>query len=379
MINKRDPAHGQALAIACVKEGSFQPIDLRLPVKDGRKFRPEWYKTFTWLEYSPVNNKAYCFVCRAYYQPETKTKADDSFTLSGFSKWKKAVGVFEKRQKGSSHMSNNVKLASALCESLVFCGRQSIELRDYEKYADSKNKGTFLELMELRSKDSNLTKQFYVEGFYRAEKTDGETLANLLKNVLVSLKLDINNLRAQWYDGASNMTGPYKGVAARILEENPTAMHIHCSAHVLNLCIVACCTEAVRSLLDKFEATLSALQEISQTDPNRDGQANALLKHGRQCDLRSCEIFEGQHAFRTEGYLTQLFNHFTEVAEKCGFRSAELPRKGKIPAKIGGGSKAPFVIVQQFYKVTILNPVIDILEQEIEARLQENSLDVLNH
>ncbi|KAJ8898550.1 hypothetical protein PR048_003910 [Dryococelus australis] len=45
-------------------------------------------------------------------------------------------------------------------------------------------------------------------------------------------------------------------------------------------------------------------------------------------------------SFRTEGHLTQLFNHCTEVAEKCGFRAGELPRKGIIPAKIGCGSKA---------------------------------------
>ncbi|KAJ8880527.1 hypothetical protein PR048_016997 [Dryococelus australis] len=119
-----------------------------------------------------------------------------------------------------------------------------------------------------------------------------------LENVLVSIELDIKILRAQCYDGVSNKRGLHKRVAARILEENPTAMYIHGNAHVLNLCIVTCCTgvtsirntffykkfcggtvtlksssdtrwaccvEPVRSLLDNFEATLG-------------GQANALLK-----------------------------------------------------------------------------------------------------
>lgn len=572
LINKRDPAHGSALAMAHVREGSFQPRDLNFPKTDGRKFRPEWYNMFSWLEYSPLNDKAFCFVCRAFYNPEEKNNAEDVFTLSGFSKWKKAVKVFENHEKSNSHRSSNTKLNSlkeadksgtvvekvnqqyseevqenrlylgALCESLIFCGRQSIALRGHDESADSKNRGNFLELMKLRSKDSNLIKKFYIEhrnnfqytsatfqnellsiigeqiklhiakevkeanvfaiiadetqdianheqvatvlrhvndklevhesfvGFYRAKKTDGKTLANELKNVLISLDLNIRNLRAQCYDGASNMRGPYKGVAAIIMQEAPTAMYIHCNAHILNLCIVSCCTsvtsirntffvlqslynfiekstkrhavfeniqksaksfsggtatlkslsdtrwacrvEAVRSLLDNFETTLTTLQEIAQTDPGSGGQANALLKSMEdfnfvfdllllrrvltQCDLLSKTLqtssvtyevvksvknstLEVLQSFRTDEFFTQLFNHCTEIADKCGFRAAELPRKGKIPSKIGGGSKAPFESVEQYYKVSILWPVIDILNQEIEARLQENNLDVLNH
>ncbi|KAJ8895244.1 hypothetical protein PR048_000569 [Dryococelus australis] len=376
IINNLDPGHCPALAIAHVKEGSFQPIDLILPVKDGRKYRSEWYKTFPWLEYSSLNNKAYCFVCRAFYQPESKTKADDAFKLSEFLKWKKALASLKESDKSGTvaeEVQQNVLYLQVLCKSLVFCGRQSIALRYHDESTDSKNKGNFLDLMELRSKDSNLIKEFYLErqqffaiiadetqdiakheevavvlrhvnedlevhesfvGFYRAGKADSETLANLLKNVLLSLELDIKNLRAQCYDGASNMRCPHKGVAARIVEDNPTAMYIHCNAHVLNVCIVACFTgvtsirntffvlqslynfiekstkrhavfekiqrstknfcgetvtlkslsdtrwdcrvEAVRSLLNNFEPTLLALQEILQTDPDNGGQANAV-------------------------------------------------------------------------------------------------------
>lgn len=88
-------------------------------------------------------------------------------------------------------------------------------------------------------------------GFYRVTRTDDKTLANEIKNVLVSLDLNIKNLRAQCYDGASNMRGPYKGVAARIMEEVPTTMYIHCHAHILNLCIVSCCT-SVTSIRNTF-------------------------------------------------------------------------------------------------------------------------------
>jgi hypothetical protein len=353
LINKRDPAHGSSMAKVCFGEGSFQPRDFNFPETDGRKFRPEWYKIFSWLEYSLLTDKAFCFVCHSFYNSEGKNNAEDVFTLIGFSKWKKAVKVFEKHEKSNSHQSNNIKLnclkeanksgtviekvnqkyseevqenrlyLEALCESLIFCGRQSIALRGHDESTDSKNRGNFLKLMKLRSKDNNLIKKFFMEnrknvqytsatfqnvllsiigeqikchiakevkeakvfviiadetqdiakheqvaiilryvngklefhesfvGFYRAKRTDGKTLANELKNVLISMDLNIKNLRAQCYDGASNMRGPYKGVAAIIMQEAPMAMYIHCNAHILNLCIVSCCTR-VSSIRNTF-------------------------------------------------------------------------------------------------------------------------------
>ncbi|KAL4085328.1 hypothetical protein QTP88_027187 [Uroleucon formosanum] len=520
LINKRYPAHDPSMAKVCFGEGSFQPRDFNFPKTDGRKFRPEWYKIFTWLEYSLQTDKAFCFVFRLFYNLEGKNNAEDVFTLIGFSKWKKAVKVFEKHEKSNSHQSNNIKLnclkeanksgtviekvnqkyseevqenrlyLEALCESLIFCGRQSIALRGHNESTDSKNRGNFLELMKLRSKDNSLIKKFFMEhrknfqytsatfqnellsiigeqikyhiakevkeaelevhesfvGFYRAKRTDGKTLANELKNVLISMDLNIKNLRAQCYDGASNMRGPYKGVAAIIMQEAPMAMYIYCNAHILNLCIVTCCTRvpsirntffvlqsiynfiekstkrhaifenikkifqgfgAVRSLLDNFDTTLTTLREISDTDPDSGGQSNALLKNLKefnfvfnllllkrvlaQCDILSKTLqsssvtyeivksvrnstLEVLKSFRTDEFFSKLFNHSTEIADKCGFRAAQLPRQGKIPSKIGGGSKAPFESVEQYYKVSIVWPVIYILSEEIEARLQENNL-----
>ena len=42
-------------------------------------------------------------------------------------------------------------------------------------------------------------------------------------------------LVAQGNDGASNMSGHIKGVAARIRSEVPRALYIHCLCHRLNL------------------------------------------------------------------------------------------------------------------------------------------------
>ena len=56
-----------------------------------------------------------------------------------------------------------------------------------------------------------------------------------------------------------------------------------------------------------------------------------------------------------------------------------MPRKRKVPVKLGGGTIVPYETAQEFFKNTVLYPVIDVLTTEIESRLEENSLDVLNN
>lgn len=73
-----------------------------------------------------------------------------------------------------------------------------------------------------------------------------------LENALIS-KLEMHNLkikhcRGQSYDNASNMSGCYTGLQARILNRNPLADYIPCAAHSLNLvgvCAAECVNEAV--------------------------------------------------------------------------------------------------------------------------------------
>ena len=47
--------------------------------------------------------------------------------------------------------------------------------------------------------------------------------------------LSLEHMRGQGYDGASNMSGKYRGVQARVKQLYPLAMYAHCCNHVLNL------------------------------------------------------------------------------------------------------------------------------------------------
>lgn len=77
-----------------------------------------------------------------------------------------------------------------------------------------------------------------IERFLRFIPNPGHKSEQLAEVVLATLKsygLDIANCRGQSYDNASNMSGHYTGLQARILERNPLAVYIPCSAHSLNL------------------------------------------------------------------------------------------------------------------------------------------------
>lgn len=74
-----------------------------------------------------------------------------------------------------------------------------------------------------------------------------EELTDAVFLVLESHGLNINNCRGQSYDNASNMSGMYLGLQARIKEMCPLATFVPCSAHSSNLigkCAVDCCRNA---------------------------------------------------------------------------------------------------------------------------------------
>lgn len=79
--------------------------------------------------------------------------------------------------------------------------------------------------------------------------------------------IDINNCRGQCYDNASNMSGTYKGVQARIKQINPLAEWVPCAAHTLNLVgvnSVNCCEET-----EQFFSFVQTLFNFSSKSTSR--------------------------------------------------------------------------------------------------------------
>ncbi|XLT90923.1 uncharacterized protein [Arachis hypogaea] len=75
--------------------------------------------------------------------------------------------------------------------------------------------------------------------------TTSATLKQEICSALSHHNLNIQNVRGQGYDGASNMRGEWKGLQALIIQECPYAYYVHCFAHQLQLALVAAAKEVV--------------------------------------------------------------------------------------------------------------------------------------
>lgn len=85
-------------------------------------------------------------------------------------------------------------------------------------------------------------------GFINCHGHDAENLCNVILKFLRDNDISIADCRGQSYDNASNMSGQYTGVQARIKDINKSAVYVPCAAHSLNLVgvkAVGCCLQVV--------------------------------------------------------------------------------------------------------------------------------------
>ena len=70
------------------------PLTVRFPPtlvgSKRRYFNPDWFKTYSWLEYSVERDATFCFPCRHF--GSKSGRAGDTFTNEGFRDWKHATG-----------------------------------------------------------------------------------------------------------------------------------------------------------------------------------------------------------------------------------------------------------------------------------------------
>ena len=89
-----------------------------------------------------------------------------------------------------------------------------------------------------RDENNNAKDILINKAFLGFEETADTSACELQKKILDSIPsngFDLSKCRGQGYDGASNMSGVYSGVQARIKEMEPLAKYVHCAAHNLNL------------------------------------------------------------------------------------------------------------------------------------------------
>ncbi|XP_042386705.1 zinc finger MYM-type protein 1-like [Zingiber officinale] len=76
-------------------------------------------------------------------------------------------------------------------------------------------------------------------GLVHVSDTAALTLKDAIYSALAHYNLDVQNIRGQVYDGASNMRGELNGLQALIIKNCKSAYYVHCFAHWLQLALVA--------------------------------------------------------------------------------------------------------------------------------------------
>ncbi|QQP40686.1 Uncharacterized protein FKW44_014820 [Caligus rogercresseyi] len=249
-----------------------------------RDFNPELFKKYPWASFDTPPKSIVCFPCQKFL-------SDSTFT---YSNWKKPERLV-KHGKSASDISlgqldtthkdmvqKNRHYLKVIVESILYTAQQNIPQRGHEEdtsmigQQSDINRGNLIELLHLRCRDipwlanrlnSNLEAHRHLivdetsdvgnreqvavclryvnneqptetfVGFYEAKSTTGETLFQIVLEVINYLELHVDDIVGLCYDGASNMTGKEKVVAKRIQEVSPKAIYVHCYGHLLNLAL----------------------------------------------------------------------------------------------------------------------------------------------
>ena len=86
-------------------------------------------------------------------------------------------------------------------------------------------------------------------------------------NVLTRHNLQVENMRGQGYDGASNMRGAWNGLQALFLKDCLYAYYLHCFVHQLQLALVTASKDVPK--VWKFFSKLSSIVNLIRVSPKR--------------------------------------------------------------------------------------------------------------
>ncbi|XP_039279145.1 zinc finger MYM-type protein 1-like [Nilaparvata lugens] len=103
-------------------------------------------------------------------------------------------------------------------------------------------------------------------GLYETPNTEAQTLFKIVKDIFARLNLPIEKLRGQCYDGAANMRGRFKGLQKLLLDIQPQAHYVHCTAHSLNLAVQdsLSCLPCMRDVMALAKDLINTVKESNK-------------------------------------------------------------------------------------------------------------------
>lgn len=221
-----------------INQGPYRPMLKLYPRtiqgSKQRSFQKSWYEMYSWLEYSPLVDAAFCFPCRCFNGNEINTgQTEKVFTKTGFNSWYRASERLKSHQMSRYHINSNTAMNN-------FCSNKSIDeiidsnktlelskreadrlnnraimkrlidiviclakcgkpFRGHDESSKSYQKGMFLELIQILYKYDTVLKTHIDSGPKNAMYTSNiiqNDIINSIHNVIIQkLKLKLQNTR----------------------------------------------------------------------------------------------------------------------------------------------------------------------------------------
>lgn len=317
----------------------------------------------------------------------------------------------------------------------------------------------------IRYVDCNLKVQEVFVSLEEPSDTRGATIADEITKCLSNLQLPIDELRAQTYDGAANMSGKDNGCRAHISAKHPLALWFHCGAHCANLTGQAaascsphvrdaiayanelgvlysrstnykttfnaiasvadgsyttlkplcptrwlCRADAIRTILNQYEAVLDSLLHLSTSSVGDTGtKASGLYHHfneekmclllqialnvfeileqlNRSLQARSATISGMIEAvdvarstlkkMRSDEAFADIRNNTATVAKKLDLKLLEKEKPRRPPTRYTGTADAYVAPTVEDHYRRIYFAVIDMADNQLSVRFDPNSLGI---
>lgn len=205
-------------------------------------------------------------------------------------------------------------------------------------------------------------------GLHECEKTTGNYLVAVIKNILTSCNFDFSKIRGQCYDKGSAMSGKKVGVKTQILSEEPRALYIHCFNHALNLAV--CDTLKKIPILKDGLSFSNELLILIKKSPKRETK----LKNIKQ------SAFDNSPGIRNFSYtrwtvkgdsLDSIISNYLpllEVLEESYYEESQTDMKSRI-----NGVRFQMKSFDYFYGISLAKKIL-ILTDNLAKKLQKKDI-----
>lgn len=217
--------------------------------------------------------------------------------LASFNKEVKEV-VLENAPRNAKYISSDVQkeILSIIARKVQKSVREEIGNSKFcimvDEARDESKKEQMAIVLRFVNKEGLIKERFL--DLVHVKDTAALTLKNSICAVLSDNSLNIQDIRGQGYDGASNMRGEWNGLKALVLNECPYAYYIHCMAHQLQLALVAASRE-VHEVHNFFQHANFIINVVS-VSPKRNDELLATQAEEISREIELGELDTGRGA-----------------------------------------------------------------------------------